>query len=57
MSDGITRRQALKGAGAAGLGLGAFGGSDGLRGAAAEAARPGCHGSLADIEHVVILIQ
>jgi phospholipase C len=56
MSEGITRRQALKGAGAAGLGLGAFGGIEGLLSAAADAASPG-HGSLADIEHVVILIQ
>ena len=57
MSEGITRRQALKGAGAAGLGLSALGGIDGLLAAAADAARPGRHGSLADIEHVVILIQ
>src|SRR5437588_313810 len=47
MSEGITRRQALRGAGAAGLGLGAFGGIDGLLSAAAEAAGPGRHGSMA----------
>jgi phospholipase C len=57
MSEGITRRQALKGAGAAGLGLGAFGGVEGLLSAAADAAGSGHHASPADIEHVVILIQ
>jgi phospholipase C len=51
----ITRREALRCAGAAGLGIGALGGLDGLL-AAAAAARPRS-GSLAEIEHVVILIQ
>jgi phospholipase C len=54
--EGITRRQALRDIGAAGLGLTAAGaGLDGLlAGAAAAAPRSG---TLKDIEHVVILIQ
>ncbi len=51
----ITRRQALRDAGAAGAGLAAAGGVEGLLAAAAGAAPR--HGSLRDIEHVVILIQ
>jgi hypothetical protein len=51
----ITRRQALRGIGAAGLGVGALGGLDALLAAAASAApKPG---SLRDIQHVVILMQ
>ncbi len=57
MREGITRREALRSAGVAAAGLGAIGGADGLLSAVAEASRPGRHGSLADIEHVVILIQ
>jgi phospholipase C len=57
MSDsGITRRDVLRGAGAAGLGLGMLGGLDGLLTGAAEAAKPKL-GTLKDIEHVVILMQ
>ncbi len=49
---GLTRRRALRDIGAAGLALSGF---DALLNAAAEAAPK--HGSLADIDHVVILIQ
>jgi phospholipase C len=54
--DGMTRREALRGAGAAGLGLTVAGaGIDALlAGAAAAAPRSG---SLGDIEHVVIFMQ
>jgi phospholipase C len=56
-SDAITRRQALRDIGKAGLGAAALaGGIDELI-AAAAAASPPHAGSLADIEHVVILIQ
>jgi phospholipase C len=56
-ANGITRRQALRDAGAAGLGLGALGGGlDGLL-ARAAAAAPAATGSLKDVEHVVILMQ
>ncbi len=51
-SSGLTRRRALRDIGAAGL---ALSGLDAVLGAAAEAAPK--HGSLADIDHVVILIQ
>jgi len=51
----ITRRQALRDAGAAGLSVAAVGGVEGLLAAAAGAAPR--HGSLRDIEHVVILMQ
>jgi phospholipase C len=51
----ITRRQALRGAGAAGLGLTAA--SLGLDSLLAKAATASAHGSLKDIKHVVILIQ
>jgi phospholipase C len=51
-SGGVTRRRALRDIGAAGLALGGF---EALLGAAAEAAPK--HGTLADIDHVVILIQ
>jgi phospholipase C len=54
--DGITRREALRDAGAAGLGLTAAGaGIDALLAEAAAAAPKS--GSLADIEHVVIFMQ
>ncbi len=54
-SHGITRRDALRGAGAAGLGVLGASGIESLLAAAADAApKPG---SLKDIEHVVILIQ
>ena len=54
--EGITRRDALRHAGAAGLGLTMVGsGIDALLAGAAAAAPSS--GSLADIEHVVILIQ
>lgn len=55
MAEQITRRQALQSAGAAGLGLTALGGVEGLLAAAAGASPR--HGSLRDIEHVVFLIQ
>ncbi len=51
-SDTITRRRALADLGAAGLALSGF---DALLGAAADAAPK--HGTLADIDHVVILMQ
>lgn len=51
----ITRRDALLGAGAAGLGLAAVG--TGLDALLARAAAASSHGSLRDIHHVVILIQ
>jgi phospholipase C len=55
-STTVTRRQALRELGAAGVGLGALGGGlDALLAQAASAAPR--HGSLKDIEHVVILIQ
>ncbi len=54
--DGITRRQALRNLGAAGLGATATGaGIEALLAQAAAAAPK--HGTLRDIEHVVILIQ
>ena len=52
---GITRREALRGAGAAGLGLAAAGA--GIEGLLAQAAMASPHGTLKDIKHVVILIQ
>ena len=55
MSDRITRRQALRSAGVAGLGIGAFGGIDGLLSAAAEAARPGRHGPAARLKRHELL--
>ena len=55
-AGGVTRRQALRDLGIAGLGMTALGGGvDGLI-ARAAAANPSA-GSLKDIEHVVILIQ
>ena len=55
-STGITRREALRNAGAAGLGMSVLGaGLDGLL-SSAMAAAPRA-GTLQDIEHVVILIQ
>ena len=51
-SDPITRRRALRDLGAAGL---AASGLEALLGAAAQAAPR--HGTLADIDHVVILMQ
>jgi phospholipase C len=55
-STSVTRRQALRELGAAGIGIGALGG--GLEALLAQAASAAPrHGSLADIEHVVILIQ
>jgi phospholipase C len=54
--DGITRREALRNLGAAGLGATAAGaGIEALLAQAAAAAPK--HGALKDIEHVVILIQ
>ncbi len=54
--EGLTRRQALRDIGAAGLGLAAAGaGIDALLAGAASAAPK--QGTLKDIEHVVILIQ
>jgi phospholipase C len=54
---GLTRREALRNIGLAGLGVGAAAaGTDALVAAAADAARPKL-GTLKDIEHVVILIQ
>ncbi len=52
---GITRREALRGAGKAGLGLAAAGA--GIEGLLAQAASASSHGTLKDIKHVVILIQ
>jgi phospholipase C len=52
LTGGVTRRRVLRDLGAAGL---AFSGLDALLGAAAEAAP--AHGTLADIDHVVILMQ
>ena len=52
LTGGVTRRRALRDLGAAGL---AVSGLDALLGAAAEAAPK--HGTLADIDHVVILMQ
>ncbi len=54
-THGVTRRDALRGAGAAGLGVLGAGGIESLLAAAAAAAPRA--GSLKDIEHVVILIQ
>jgi phospholipase C len=51
----ITRRDALKSAGMAGVGLAAAGA--GLEGLLARAAEASTHGSLKDIKHVVILMQ
>ena len=53
----ITRREALRGAGVAGLGLAAAGAGVGLEGLLAQAASARSHGSMKDIKHVVILIQ
>src|SRR5436305_5861951 len=53
--DGLTRRETLKRAGEAGLGLAAAGGLEGLLAGAAAAAPK--HGSLKDIEHVIFLVQ
>ena len=55
MSGGITRRQALRNMAVAGAGVAGLGAVDDLV-ARAVAASPK-HGKLADIEHVVILIQ
>jgi phospholipase C len=52
LNAGVTRRRALRDLGAAGL---AVSGLDALLGAAADAAPT--HGSMADIDHVVILMQ
>jgi phospholipase C len=54
--DGITRRQALRNIGAAGLGATAAGAGIEALLAQAAAAAP-THGTLRDIQHVVILIQ
>jgi phospholipase C len=54
--DGITRRQALRDIGAAGLGATVAGAGIEALLASAAAAAP-AHGTLKDIEHVVILIQ
>ena len=51
----ITRREALRDAGVAGLGLTAVGA--GLEGLLAKAASASTHGTLKDIKHVVILMQ
>ncbi len=51
----ISRRQVLREFGAAGVGLGALGGVEGLLAAAASAAPR--KGALKDIEHVIILMQ
>jgi phospholipase C len=51
----ITRREALRDAGVAGLGLAAAGA--GIEGLLAQAASASTHGTLKDIKHVVILIQ
>src|SRR5438445_5541543 len=51
----ITRRRALRDLGAAGLGLTAIGGIEDLLARAAEASPR--HGTLKDIDHVVILMQ
>ena len=51
LTGGVTRRRALRDLGAAGL---AVSGLDALLGAAAEAAPR--HGTLADIDHVVVLM-
>ena len=55
-ADGLTRRQALRDLGVAGLGLTTAGAGIEALLAKAAAAAPG-HGTLKDIEHVVILIQ
>jgi phospholipase C len=55
VSGTITRRQALRNAGAAGLGLTAA--SMGLDALMAKAAAASTHGSMKDIEHVIIFIQ
>ena len=52
---GVTRRDVLRSAGAAGLGLAAAGA--GLDALLAKAAEASTHGSLKDIKHVVILMQ
>jgi phospholipase C len=54
--SGRTRREALRDLGAAGIGLGALGGGLEALLAQAAAAAPR-HGSLKDIEHVIILMQ
>jgi phospholipase C len=53
--SGITRREALRGAGMAGLGLAAAGA--GIEGLLAQAATASPHATLKDIKHVIILIQ
>jgi phospholipase C len=55
-AHGITRRAALRDIGAATLGVGALGSGIGELVARASAAAPK-HGTLKDIEHVIILIQ
>src|SRR5437588_238628 len=52
---GLTRRDVLRGAGMAGLGLTAAGA--GLDALLAQAASASSHGTLKDIKHVVILMQ
>jgi phospholipase C len=54
-NGGLTRRDVLKSAGMAGLGL--AGAGAGLEALLAEAATASTHGSLKDIKHVVILMQ
>jgi phospholipase C len=56
VGDGLTRREALRDLGVAGLGMSALGGGLGDLLARAAAATPK-KGSLKDIEHVVFLIQ
>ena len=55
-SSGVTRRQALRNLAIAGAGVAGIGGAVDELVARAVAASPK-HGSMADIEHVVILIQ
>jgi phospholipase C len=56
VNEGLTRRETLRRAGAAGVGLTALGGGLEALLAAEAAARP-AHGSLRDIEHVIIFMQ